>query len=143
MEKEAAMQSIVCELNSLGVYKYVVILSRYRGKLLLSRHRQRTTWETQGGHIEPGESPLEAAHRELYEESGAVDFSLTPLFDYRAWDEHSAANGMIFLAEIRTLGELPESEMAEVRQFDSLPDNLTYPGITPVLYEHAKKRGIL
>jgi len=137
------MQSIVCELNSLGVYKYVVILSRYQGKLLLSRHRQRTTWETQGGHIEPGESPLEAARRELYEESGAMDFSLTPLFDYRAWDEHSAANGMIFLAEIRTLGELPESEMAEVRLFDDLPDNLTYPGITPVLYSHAKMRGLL
>jgi len=137
------MQSIVCELNSLGVYKYVVILSRYQGKLLLSRHRQRTTWETQGGHIEPGESPLEAARRELYEESGAMDFSITPLFDYRAWDEYGGANGVIFLAEIRTLGDLPQSEMAEVRLFDDLPDNLTYPGITPVLYEHAKMRGIL
>ena len=137
------MQSIICELNSLGVYKYVVILSRYRGKLLLSRHRQRTTWETQGGHIEPGESPLEAARRELYEESGAMDFSLTPLFDYRAWDEHSAANGMIFLAEIRTLGDLPQSEMDEVRLFDDLPHNLTYPGITPVLYSNAKMRGLL
>ena len=45
-------------------YKYVVVLSRYQGKLLLSQHRDRNTWETQGGHIEPGETPEEAARRE-------------------------------------------------------------------------------
>lgn len=37
--------------------KYVVIFSRYQGRWLFSRHRQRTTWETQGGHIEAGEHP--------------------------------------------------------------------------------------
>ena len=37
------------------------------------------------------------------------------------------------MAEIRALGPLPESEMAEVHAFDRLPENLTYPGITPVL----------
>ena len=29
---------------------------------------------------------------------------------------------------------MPESEMAEVCLFDGLPENLTYPGITPELY---------
>ena len=47
----------------------MVVLSRYRGKILLSRHKDRDTWETQGGHIEPGETPLEAARRELRQES--------------------------------------------------------------------------
>ena len=36
-----------------------MILSHIDGKYLLSRHRARTTWETQGGHIELGETPLE------------------------------------------------------------------------------------
>lgn len=45
------------DLNSLKEYKYVVILSEYNGKIVLSRHKQRTTWETQGGHIEQGETP--------------------------------------------------------------------------------------
>ena len=31
---------------------------------------------------------------------------------------------------------LPESEMAEVRAFDALPDNLTYPAITPELFAY-------
>lgn len=42
-------------LGSFERYPYVVILSRMEGKFLLSRHKQRTTWEFQGGHIEQGE----------------------------------------------------------------------------------------
>ncbi len=41
----------VFEIGTLLHYKYVVVLSTYHGKLLFSRHRDRTTWETQGGHI--------------------------------------------------------------------------------------------
>ena len=66
------MTSKTYELDSLKNYKYVVVLSEYKGKILLSRHKDRSTWETQGGHIEMGETPLDAAKRELYEESGAL-----------------------------------------------------------------------
>ena len=45
-------------IGELQTYKYVVICSQYKGKILLSRHKMRTTWETQGGHIEKGETPL-------------------------------------------------------------------------------------
>lgn len=95
------------------------------------------TWETQGGHIEPGESCEQAARRELFEESGACRYALRPLCDYRAWDEQTGAgaNGQVFAARIAELGPMPESEMAETRCFDALPDNLTYPAITPVLFE--------
>lgn len=125
-------------LGTLGVYKYVVVLTRMEGRILLSRHRERSTWETQGGHIEPGETPLMAARRELFEESGALDYDIEPAFDYRASDEVSEANGMVFTATVRRLGPLPPSEMAEVRLFDALPSALTYPGITPVLFAHAE-----
>ena len=47
-------------VGTLPAYKYVVVLSEYQGKILLSRHKKRTTWETQGGKIEPGETPLMA-----------------------------------------------------------------------------------
>ena len=108
---------------------------------MLSRHKQRTTWETQGGHVEPGETPLEAAKRELYEESGALRYTIRPLCDYWAGDENSGegATGMVFHAEIDALGDMPESEMAETRLFDSLPENLTYPAITPELYAYLMK----
>ena len=135
------MISKTFELGSLQQYKYVVVLSEYQGKILLSRHKNRTTWETQGGHIEPGEQPLDAAKRELYEESGAVDYEIAPLCDYWAGVEETndGANGMVFHAKIHQLGDMPESEMAETKQFDELPANLTYPAITPVLFGYLFK----
>jgi len=121
-------------------YQYVVILSLYEGKILLSRHKERTTWETQGGHIEEGEKILEAAKRELFEESGATDYYIAPLCDYWA----GGANGMVFKAVIHRLDAIPNSEMAEVKIFDALPDNLTYPAITPVLFGYLRENaGVL
>ena len=130
-------------INELQQYKYVVVLSQYNGKILLSRHRDRTTWETQGGHIEVGETPLEAAKRELYEESGAVEFTIKPLCDYWAGDPDTreGANGMVFTAEIHKIDTLPESEMAEIKEFEFLPDNLTYQQITPVLFDKIGRSG--
>lgn len=115
-------------------YKYVVALSRYRGQLLLSRHKTRTTWEGQGGHIEAGETPLQAMQRELFEECGALEFTLEPICDYSANGTH----GVFYFADITRLGPLPPSEMAETRCFSTLPANLTYPGIIDVLYEQTK-----
>ena len=122
-------------LDTLRTYKYVVVLSRYQGKYLLSRHKERMTWETQGGHIEPGETPLQAAKRELFEESGAVRYQIKPVFDYRAGDDDGEANGMVFAAEIEELGPLPQSEMAEVKAWEQLPQNLTYPNLTMALWK--------
>jgi 8-oxo-dGTP diphosphatase len=69
MDKEKIREELQCRilpLNALGTYKYTVICSTYEGKWILSRHKNRNTWETQGGHIENGETPLECARRELY-----------------------------------------------------------------------------
>ena len=133
------MISEICPLGTKAPYKYVVVASWYQGKILLSRHKDRTTWETQGGHIEPGENPLDAARRELYEESGAEEFDIRPVFDYWAGDEAGSASGVVFLAEIRELGPMPDSEMAEVRTFEKLPENVTYPAITPKIFQALEK----
>lgn len=126
------------ELGELEHYKYVVVLSFHNDKIVLSRHKNRSTWETQGGHIEPGEMPLEAAKRELYEESGAVKFDIEPLCDYWAGnpETNTGAAGVVFVAKIHEFADIPkESEMAEINLFSGLPDNLTYEAITPVLFE--------
>lgn len=139
----ALIQNTTYPVGTLGTYKYVVILSRYEGKILLSRHKARTTWETQGGHIEAGETPIEAARRELFEESGARAYTMVPLFDYRSEDKDTGygANGVVFAADIRALGDMPESEMAEVRTFDALAQNVTYPALTPDLFARLEQMG--
>ena|GEM_PF-4619491 len=75
----------------------------------------------------------------MFEESGAVKFSILPVFDYWAGNNKSWANGMVFMAEITGLSDIPNSEMKEVRTFCNLPDSLTYPEITTVLFDNAKK----
>ena len=125
----------VFDKNTLQDLKYVVVCSLYKDQLLLSRHKQRDTWETQGGHIEEGETPIEAAKRELYEESGVTDAELLYLCDYLGYTSRGHANGAVFLAIVNELGEIPESEMAEIGLFDLLPDNLTYPFVTPLLFK--------
>lgn len=54
------------------LFKRVVIVSNYKGKWIYCKHKERDSWEIPGGHIEDGETPLEAAKRELYEETGAI-----------------------------------------------------------------------
>ena len=54
------MPCTVYDLGSLKDYKYVVVLSVYKDMIMLSKHNFRTSWETQGGHIEEGETPFEA-----------------------------------------------------------------------------------
>ena len=126
--------------DTLAPYKYVVVCAYYRGQWLMSRHRARDTWETQGGHIETGETPMQAAIRELYEESGVTDARIIPVCDYCGFTDTRSANGVVFLAVVHALGELPPSEMAEVQLFDQLPANLTYPNVSPHLYQEAAKR---
>ena len=48
------------------------ILRDARGRVLLIKFvlPNMTFWATPGGGVEPGETPLEAAHRELHEELG-------------------------------------------------------------------------
>lgn len=38
------------------------------------------------------------------------------------------------------MGELPDSEMAEVKAFDQMPVELSYPLVTPLLFEESRKR---
>jgi len=122
-------------LGSIGRYAFVVIFTRYDGKYLYCRHRTRDTWETPGGHVEPGETPLQAARRELYEESGAVEFDISPAFDYFV-EGHRNRAGQVFVAQVHTLGALPEEfEMEEICLSAAYPASLTYPHILPVLFE--------
>ena len=142
VDKELIRKELKCDihpLNSLNNYKYTVICSYYNNMWVLSKHKKRDTYETQGGRIEAEETPIEAAKRELYEESGISDAVIYPVCDYVGYNHIGSANGQVFLAVVNSINELPESEMSEIKLFETLPSNLTYPDVSPLLYKEAYK----
>lgn len=52
------------------------ILDLSSGKVLLHHHRRLDRWLQMGGHLDPGETPVEAALREAREESGLGELEL-------------------------------------------------------------------
>ena len=116
--------------------KFAVIWSFYEEKLLLVRHKERDTWEIPGGKREPFETIDETAKRELFEETGAVDFEIKEICYYSVKRENEKISfGSLFYCKVKELGSLPEMEIGEVKTFDELPSNLTYPEIYPCLYK--------
>lgn len=116
--------------------EYAVITAQHDSRWIFCRHRQRSTWEIPGGHREPGESTEQTARRELYEETGASDFSLQPICVYGVSDgtESGESFGVLYYAKVKTVGTLPDSEIGEVWLNETLPRDLTYPEIQPRLF---------
>ena len=56
--------------GSLAKLSYAVMMARSPDGVVLVHSRFRQMWELPGGAIDPGESPRQAAIRELVEESG-------------------------------------------------------------------------
>ena len=130
-----------------SMLKFAVIIARHNGKWVFCKHKERNTWEAPGGHREDGEDILETAKRELYEETGAITFDITPICIYSvtAPDNFDGREtfGKLFFADIHTFEKELHSEIEKIAIMDELPINWTYPEIQPKLLEEARKRGFL
>lgn len=106
------------------------------GRVLVIHHRRLKTWLPIGGEIEPGETPLEAAARELMEESG-LRGRFSPLAGacdgvppgFLGYEEHAAGDkglhmNFVFVADVAEPGDgqavevAPNHEFAEYRWVD-------------------------
>jgi len=113
---------------------YVVIIARYKDNWVFVQHKDRNTWEIPGGHIESGENPDDAAKRELFEETGALDFTVTSFFDYNVKKDGAESWGRLYYADIFEIGELPDFEINNRCFVKKIPDRLTYPDIQSELF---------
>lgn len=123
-------------LDDHKAYAFAIIIAQSEGQWVFVRHRERKTWELPAGHVEDNETVFEAAHRELFEETGAKKYDIRPIVSYRGSYKGNMVSGMIFFAAIQEFGDLPQSEIAEKKLFASIPKNLTYPDIQPKMIQY-------
>ena len=130
-----------------ALLKFAVIIARSNGKWVFCKHKDRNTYEIPGGHREPGEDIMETARRELYEETGALEFTLKPAFVYSvtAPDNFDGQEtfGLVCCADIQRFEQELHSEIEKIVLTDEPVGNWTYPLIQPKMLEEAKRRGIL
>ena len=107
-----------------SMLKFAVIIARHNGKWVFCKHKERNTWEVPGGHREDGEDILETAKRELYEETGAITFDITPICIYSvtAPDNFDGMEtfGKLFFSDIHTFEKELHSEIEKIAIMDEL-----------------------
>lgn len=127
-----------------SLLKFAVIIAKYQGKWVFCKHKERDTLEVPGGHREPGETIEETARRELYEEAGAIRYTIEPIGIYSMTSPHDIKGvetfGKLFYARVEELEPELHSEMEKVVIMDELPTNWRYPEVYPLLLEFGEKR---
>ena len=128
-----------------SLLKFAVIIAKTDDKWVFCKHQKRNTFEIPGGHREPGESIDETARRELYEETGAIDYQIKRICAYSvtAPDNFNGEEtfGMLYYADIFAFEEELHSEIEKIVISNQLINDWTYPLIQPRLIDEALRRG--
>lgn len=106
------------------------VVSRDSGELLLVRHDDVDMWVLPGGEVDPDESFLEAARRELGEEAGIgatyEGLGLLAQVEFQCDDHHTWGVLPIYQASAMDT-ELsiadPDGEIIDAKWFDELPED--------------------
>jgi len=102
--------------------------------LILIVNQKRRSWSLPKGHLEKGESSLEAAKREIYEESGIKELTLIKELGnyerYRIFNESELKTITLFLfktSEIELNPIDPENPEARWVEKEQIAELLTHP----------------
>lgn len=111
-------KKIRCD-TSYGVVPYQYVEGEWR--VLLIQHKGAKYWGFPKGHPEPGETPLEAASRELKEETNLrltrllSDIPLHESYDFFHQGQRISKTVLFFVAEVEGKLKLQEDEVSNGR----------------------------
>ena len=115
-------------------FKYAIICASYKEKWIFVRESNTYTWGLPAGHREQSEDICRTASRELYEETGALQYDIRAMFDYSVSIKGITKYGRVFYAIVYKIGHLPDSEIEEISFCDQLPENLRYGEVQRTLF---------
>ncbi|RKD31547.1 NUDIX domain-containing protein [Thermohalobacter berrensis] len=104
-----------------------LVIPYYKGNIVMTYHLKRKGWEFPAGKKEEGETIVECALRETYEETGAILTNIKPLGYYLVKNEQHEFKIAIFIGQVNEFETKPRwSETDLVKLFDELPENISY-----------------
>lgn len=104
--------------------RHVLVITKYKGKWLLTEHRERGL-EFPGGKVEAGESLIEAAKREVYEETGGICDQLDWFAEYHV-QSSSPFSKTVFIARISKIVDITLMETKGAILMDRLELDQSY-----------------
>jgi 8-oxo-dGTP diphosphatase len=117
--------------------KYVSMFAQYEDKWVICHLKDTNKWDCPGGKIEEDENPIQAAMRELYEETGAVESDYIPLFIYCINSDKGLSYGIQYYCDIVEFEEIPDFEMDQIEFHKDIPfEKMKTPDVHKQLYEY-------
>ena len=112
------------------------VIAEKDGRVLLIRERGSRKYSLPGGGIERGEYTMEAALRELREETKLRPFRAERLFDY----EGTTQLHKVVVAQVRGEVRLQRKEVSEYKWWDGKEQLPMLPSTKSIIEKHKKAR---
>ncbi len=128
---------------------HVLVFAVYEGKLLFTIHTRRGI-ELPGGKVEPGETSLEAAVRETYEETGCTLSSIQQIGQYTI--DGTIVKDIFFATVDKQVQHIRGGTVGGMILFDEIPENVKgdprfsrflYDDVYPLTLAYLRSRGLL
>ncbi|GEM47549.1 NUDIX domain-containing protein [Deinococcus cellulosilyticus] len=103
---------------------HALVVGKSAEGFLLMFNIWKQKWEVPGGYIDPGETPRQAAGRELLEEtSQQAELHFAGIMKFQLQPDGRIEHGALFLADIQQLKPFtPNEEASKIHFWDRLED---------------------